>query len=80
MAVYNTYENINFFITRAKPYNPKGRNQTAEESDQLSTKIRKLYDDLGIIYTDILGNNEGYDKAIKMILEKLKESEEVSHE
>ena len=35
LAIYNSYDNINFFINRVKPYNPKGRNQTEAESDQL---------------------------------------------
>jgi adenylate kinase family enzyme len=72
MAIYDTYENINFFISRVKPYNPKGRNQTAEESDQLSVEIKSLYDRLGITYTEINGDNEGYKKAINVTLDKLK--------
>lgn len=71
MAVYNTYENINFFINRVKPYNPKGRNQTAEESDQLSIKIKRLYNRLDIPFTEISGDNEGYNIAIEAILDKL---------
>jgi adenylate kinase family enzyme len=71
MAVYNTYDNINFFINRVKPYNPNGRNQTAEESDQLSVEIKNLYSRLNIPYTEIDGDNDGYNKAIKLILDKL---------
>ena len=70
MAIYNSYENINFFINRTKPYNPKGRNQTAEESDALSKTIKELYDRLGIQYTEITGDAEGYAKAIQVILDK----------
>jgi hypothetical protein len=71
MNVFNTYENINFFINRVKPYNPKGRNQTAEESDQLSLRIKDLYKNLNIGYTEINGDNEGYSKAIQLVLEHL---------
>lgn len=70
--VFNTYENINFFINRVKPYNPKGRNQTAEESDQLSTRIKDLYKNLNIGYTEINGDNEGYVKAVQEVLDYLK--------
>jgi adenylate kinase family enzyme len=76
MAIYNTYENINFFINRVKPYNPKGRNQTAEESDQLSIEIKNLYNSLGISYTEINGDNDGYTEAIKAVLAKLHDSKD----
>lgn len=68
MAVYNSYENINFFINRVKPYNPKGRNQTAEESDALSAEIKNLYQQLNIPYTEINGDEAGYEAAIARII------------
>lgn len=71
MNVLNTYENINFFINRVKPYNPKGRNQTETESDQISIEIKDMYNRLGISYTEINGDDTGYALAIKMIKEKL---------
>lgn len=71
LNVFNTYENINFFINRVKPYNPKGRNQTAEESDQLSLVIKNLYHNLNIGYVEINGDNEGYMSAVKMVVEHL---------
>jgi tRNA uridine 5-carbamoylmethylation protein Kti12 len=37
--IWNSYENINFFLTRVKPYVPIGRNQSEEESNLLSLKI-----------------------------------------
>lgn len=71
LNVFNTYENINFFINRVKPYNPKGRNQTAEESDQLSVVIKNLYHNLNIGYIEINGDNEGYAKAVQDVLDYL---------
>ena len=68
LNVFNTYENINFFVNRVKPYNPKGRNQTAEESDQLSLRIKALYKDLNIDYVEINGDNEGYAYAVKEVI------------
>lgn len=79
MDIYNTYNNLNFFVNRVKPYNPKGRNQTAAESDQLSVQIRKLYAELGITYREINGDNEGYMTATEYILDYLKkEKQEVN--
>jgi adenylate kinase family enzyme len=71
MNVFNTYENINFFINRVKPYNPKGRNQTAEESDQLSSAIKDLYNRLNIEYTEINGDAQGYGTAVSIVIERL---------
>ena len=71
MNIFNTYDNLNFFINRVKPYNPKGRNQTAEESDQISFRIKDLYKNLGIDYTEINGDNEGYAYAVKEVLKYL---------
>lgn len=71
MAVFNSYDNINFFINRTKPYNPKGRNQTAEESDAISLQIKDLYETLGIPCITIDGNCSGYEKAISLICERL---------
>ena len=71
MAVYDSYDNINFFINRVKPYNPKGRNQTEEESDAISIKIKELYNQLELPYTEINGDCAGYEKAVSTICGKL---------
>ena len=67
MDIFNTYRNFNFFLTRVKPYNPKGRNQTETESDELSTKIAQLYDKLGIRYSVVNGDSEGYQDIVDFI-------------
>jgi adenylate kinase family enzyme len=71
MAVFNTYDNISFFIKRTRPYNPKGRNQTMEESDAISLQIKELYKQLNISYTEIDGDCSGYEKAVSIIVGKL---------
>lgn len=76
LNVFNTYENITFFINRVKPYNPKGRNQTAEESDQLSIQIKNLWNNLGLDYLEINGDNEGYAKAFQEVMKYLELTKE----
>lgn len=39
MDVFNTYTNINIFITRVKPYSAVGRNQTEDEARALDQEI-----------------------------------------
>lgn len=77
MTIYDSYDNINFFINRTKPYNPKGRNQTVEESDAISIEIKDLYNSLGITYTEIDGDYSGYEKAISVICGKLLTNKEL---
>jgi hypothetical protein len=72
MDIFNTYNNINFYINRVKPYNPKGRNQTEVESDALDYKIKKLYADLDIPFEYINGDDEGYQYVVKSVLNLLK--------
>lgn len=50
---------VNYFIRRVKPYNPAGRNQTEEESDQIAVELQKALDDLGVEYTVVDGTAEG---------------------
>lgn len=60
MNIFNTYTNFNIFVERAKPYNPKGRNQTEEEANALSHKIRDMYNRLNIPFYTIHGTDEDY--------------------
>jgi hypothetical protein len=39
---FERYRNINFFLERTKPYNPKGRNQTLEEAKQKDLDILRI--------------------------------------
>lgn len=72
MAVFNTYDNINFFINRTKPYNQKGRNETEERSNEISIRIKELYKDLNIPYIEVNGDSEGYSEIVSFIINKLK--------
>jgi adenylate kinase family enzyme len=71
MAVFNSYENVNFFINRTKPYNQKGRNQTEEESDAISEEIKKLYTKLNIPYIEIDGDLTGYLAVVSFVVDIL---------
>ena len=39
LEMFSCFHNINYFVPRAKPYNPKGRTQTDQESLQLEVKL-----------------------------------------
>ena len=71
MKTFNSYNNMNYFIKRVKPYQEKGRFQTEEESDQIADEVSTLLDEKEVDYEVIAGDTEGYDYIVKQILHKL---------
>ena len=51
MKVFNSYDSMNVFINRVKPYNPSGRFQTEAESDELSNVMRTFLDNHNVVCT-----------------------------
>ncbi|MBO5969953.1 MAG: AAA family ATPase [Clostridia bacterium] len=71
MDVFNSYQNLNFFLQRTKPYNPSGRLQTEEESNALAEPLRELLASRGIKYIETTGDDAGYDKIVAIVMEGL---------
>ena len=71
MKTFNSYNNMNYFIERVKPYQEKGRFHTEEESAQLADEVSTLLDEKEVDYEVIAGDTEGYDYIVKQILHKL---------
>lgn len=69
--VFDTYENINYYINRVKPYNPKGRNQTEAESDALAAPIKELLCKYNISFVEINGDDDGYVSVAQDVLKML---------
>jgi hypothetical protein len=61
LNVANSFNSKNYYIHRAKDYNPIGRFQSETESDSVGDKIRETLDYHNIPYINIMGNTEGYD-------------------
>jgi nicotinamide riboside kinase len=53
---FRSMPGINFLLKRVKPYNPSGRNQTEDESDQIGEEMQAMLDDLGISYEELPGD------------------------
>lgn len=47
---YDQYDNLNIFLKRNKPYNPKGRLQNEEEARQKDLEILAVLDNQGVPY------------------------------
>ena len=56
--LYGKYNNFNFFIKRAKDYNPNGRNQTEDEARAIDSKIRDTLKRHNVHFVDIDGNTD----------------------
>lgn len=69
--IAKSYNTINYYINRVKPYNPAGRFQSEEESLAMDRKLRDLLDRYNIIYDNIDGCEEGYQHIVNDILCRL---------
>jgi hypothetical protein len=68
---FDQYDNMNFLVRRVKPYNPKGRRQSEEESQEKHLEIRRLLFDLNVDFYDIDGNSEGVDTIVQQVMNKI---------
>lgn len=71
---FNQYNNINFFINRVKPYNPKGRNQTEEESLSKSLEIKDLLHTWEVPYIEVNGDIDGLNTIVSVITKKIQQN------
>jgi hypothetical protein len=66
---HNRYDNINFYITRTKLYNPVGRNQTEEQAIDIDEKMIEFMTRTGIGFKSILtGDGTAPIKAFGQIM------------
>ena len=71
LDMFKSYDNLNYLLVRNKPYNENGRNQTEEEADQIHNQIVDLLARNYIGYSEIIGDDLGYDKVVVDVLEEL---------
>lgn len=71
--VVNRYDNYNVLLQRVKPYNPIGRTQTAEESDNLTEIIESKLIESNQEYELVNGDKSGYDYIVKKVLNLIEE-------
>ena len=77
--VFNSYNNVNFFIDRVKDYNPIGRLQTEKEAQALREPMLKMLKDYNVDFTTIDGTFKGYDLIVEQISEMAKENMKSEH-
>jgi len=70
-AVSDSFNSRNYYLTRVKPYNPIGRNQTEEEADQIADQIYDILIAQGIEFSIKPGHQPGYQSIVEDILDEL---------
>lgn len=63
--------NMNFYIQRAKAYNPKGRSQTEEQAKALDEQIKGLLNKHEISHELVIGDKTAVSNILQKILKKL---------
>ena len=76
LHLFNSYNNMNYFINRVKPYNPVGRFQTEQQSDEISNRIKNIFYENNIEIKTVDGDITNYDLIVNEILNKLKQKTE----
>ena len=70
--IFKSYNSLNYLLERDKPYNPKGRLQTEEESNALATPMKNLLSKYNIEYKTKKGSLKGYSEIVDDIVAILK--------
>jgi hypothetical protein len=69
---FNSYDNLNYFVHRKKQYNPNGRNQTEDESNQIALELKAILDENKILHEEVSGVPETADYIVRFIKQYMK--------
>jgi hypothetical protein len=64
---FDRFRNVNFFLERVKPYNPKGRNQTLEEAKQKDLEILQLLSKWKVPFKRATGDEAGLAYIVEQV-------------
>lgn len=72
LQVYQRYDNLDVFLVRSadKPFNPKGRNQTEDEAQELDTKIFEMLRGVGSDFATMAFNRDNVNHIIELMGER----------
>lgn len=71
LKIFNNFWNFNVFINRVKPYNPAGRFQTEEESNDVAVELQNYLKERKIECVNCDGDIEGCEKIFKYVMSAL---------
>lgn len=67
LDTFHSYDNVNFFIERVKPYDPTGRFQTVCEADALAHQTKELLYDHSIPFITVKGDATSYETVVAQL-------------
>ena len=71
LHTFKEFDNMNYFLQRVKPFNPKGRLQNEEEARDLDREIEKMLMDYEIGYWGLEGNYSAVNHIVEVVLHKM---------
>lgn len=78
--VAKKYNSKNYYLKRVKDYNPAGRFQSEEESDEIAIELKRLLDREGVDYQVRRGDVIGYEQIVEDIMREFVTYENVTEE
>lgn len=71
LDTYNKFNNYNFFLERAKKYNPSGRSQSLEEAINVDSIIKRRLDEYKITHKHVIGDYSCINSISMIMLDEL---------
>ena len=78
--VAQKYNSKNYYLKRVKDYNPSGRFQTKEESDEIAVELKRLLDREGVEYKVRRGDVIGYEQIVEDVMREFVTYENTTEE
>jgi hypothetical protein len=75
LDTFSSYDNMNYFIKRVKPYNPKGRTQNEEEAKEVDQKVLDTLLQYDIKYKTVTGDRAGIADIVNDVMEAIKSND-----
>lgn len=69
--VSNSYDSINVFINRVKPYNQAGRRHDEAESNKIAEELATFLERHNVVCDQYPGDTDGYDRLVADILRRV---------
>jgi hypothetical protein len=71
--IYNfrRFNNLNFYLERVKPFNPKGRMQGLDAAKQYDQKIKNMLDELALPYHQLPGDRDAVAVIVDAVINSL---------
>ena len=76
LNVFNTYNNMNFFIYQLRDFNKAGRIHTKEQALGMQEPLLKMLDENHIKYDIIMGDSKDYDTITNVVCEAVEKNKQ----